>query len=621
MKPKYKPHVHYAATDEGVYFRTWTNEFVIKGQTIYQWVEQVFPYLTGERTLDELVAPLPEAQANFVRTLVHELVRRGVVIDATSDSEVPISESEQTLYKQSLLFLEDQASNGRELFRRYRDRQVLLTGSGLSFRALVRALIKMGLRAPMIAETDDAELRNWIDRWKERDAAFDPAWITAGRKDTWLREQTERPSLVVHVSDAYEEAAVGQLIDVCAELKIPALIGTQLSGLGVIGPLLDEEATTSWHCLLDRFVPLGERLVESESPIFQVMIGNVAALEAFKAITALDTLSVRDQVALIDPRELEAKHHRLWPSPLQRPGKSSAEQGMERFLQVQEAEPLRDFLGHLEEIKDDRVGVLSLLHPGDLWQLPFAHAQAVVRLPGAVDGRALAVVTGGEQIDEAMEMAVREGLTAYARFVEEQVSSVNLSIDAAWSHGRDVHEWQGRGILQALIERAGRLGTRLEEFTGVRLEANVEQSFLKMLTLRYGLQVRLFAVDLGVSSAHQVRIWCDNQWIASGIGRTRREALKAALLQALSACQLQENHPERAAAATAEPAQLPERVEQVEWVPEAESLTWQAWNSEMHEQLLFQGITVVSMPWLVDEAPLQYGVLIGQIGLEEVSAR
>ncbi len=620
MKPKCKPHVHYAATEDGVYFRTWTNEFVIKGSTIYQWVEQVLPYLTGERTLDELVAPLPEAQANFVRTLVHELVRRGVVVDASADCEVPISEQELALYRQTLLYLEDQSNDGRERFRRFRERQVLLSGAGLSFRALVRSLVKMGLRAPAIVETDDEELKRILAGWKERDESFEVTWVARGSECAWLRSQTESAPFTVHVSDSFEEAFLQQLTSACSELSLPALIGTQLIGTGVVGPLLDERATSSFDCLLDRFIPTSETSEEADSPIFALMIGNTAALEAFQAIAGLEG-NVRDQVALIDPRQLEAKHHRLWTSPRNRSEQGTHAQNLERFLQVQAAPPLREFLGELEVVKDERLGVLQALHPGDLWQIPFAHAQAIVRLPGLADGHSLAVVTCGEQIDEAMEMAAREALTAYARLVDEQQTGEVLPADAAWSHGRDVHEWQGRGLLQALAERARRGGEQLQELAADRLGASLEQTYLKMLTLRYGLQVRLFAVDLGVRSAHQVRVWCDRQWIGSGIGRTWQEALKTALLQALSACQLQENHPELQAAATAEPTLLPERIEQAERLPAAEPLSWQAWNSEVQEQLLAQGMRVVPIPWLLDAAPFEMGVLIGQIRLEEVEKR
>ncbi|TCP59064.1 hypothetical protein EV586_101263 [Tumebacillus sp. BK434] len=638
MKPKAKPHVHYAATEDGVYFRTWTNEFVIKGPTIYQWVEQVLPYLTGEKTLDELVVPLPEAQANFVRTLVGELVRRGVVVDVSADSEVPVSELEQKLYRQTILYLEDQAVNGRELFRKFRSGRVLLSGAGLSFRALVRSLIKMGLHAPVIVESGDAELDRLAEQWNSRDQALQVTWLPAGRECEWLRAQGERPDLVVHVSDWYDDAFVGQLTAVCAERNVPALVGTQLFGIGVVGPLLDASAAAGWDCLLDRFVPPGETLEAAESPVFRVMIGNVAALESFKAVTGLANLNVRDEAALIDPRLLEAKHHKLWPSPLRNKGQAAAE----RFWQVEEAAPLREFLGQLEGIKDERLGVLNLLHPGDLWQIPFAHAQAIVRLPGLAEGRPLAVIAGGEQIDEAMEMAVREALTAYARLVQEQLDETLRGADAAgssahedrdkqsggalpggldvaWSHGRDVHEWQGRGILQALARRADRAGEVLQEFTAADFGATLEQTYWKMLTLRYGLQVRLFAVDLGLESAHLVRIWQEGQWIGLGSGRTRREALKTALLQALSNCQLQENHPEQLTAATVEAAPCPVAATKLTAVPVEQIPAWKEWNGLVQEQLRQQGVRITATPWLNDAAPLEMGVLVGQIGLEEES--
>ena len=41
MKPKLKQSVHYAPTEDGVYFKTWTSEFAIKGQGLYEWIERI----------------------------------------------------------------------------------------------------------------------------------------------------------------------------------------------------------------------------------------------------------------------------------------------------------------------------------------------------------------------------------------------------------------------------------------------------------------------------------------------------------------------------------------------------------------------------------------------------
>ncbi|MGB8954240.1 MAG: hypothetical protein WCC10_02630, partial [Tumebacillaceae bacterium] len=74
-------------------------------------------------------------------------------MEATSQSNM-----EQELFLRTILYLEDQAENGRELFRTFREGRVLLTGEGQSFRTMVAALLKIGLRALVMNEPDDTQL-------------------------------------------------------------------------------------------------------------------------------------------------------------------------------------------------------------------------------------------------------------------------------------------------------------------------------------------------------------------------------------------------------------------------------------------------------------------------------
>ena len=173
---------------------------------------------------------------------------------------------------------------------KFREARVLLTGEGESFRTLVRALLKMGLRAPVIVEADDTQLRQLLQEWKEQDKELELKRVAYGRESRWLRAQTELPELVVNVSDKYKESAVNALTETCAELGIPLLVGTQLHDSEWVAQLRDGKAATGWDGLIDPFEMPSDRSEGEEAPNFHLMIGNVAALETFKRLNGLDSL-------------------------------------------------------------------------------------------------------------------------------------------------------------------------------------------------------------------------------------------------------------------------------------------------------------------------------------------
>ncbi|MGB8956649.1 MAG: hypothetical protein WCC10_14830, partial [Tumebacillaceae bacterium] len=136
----------------------------------------------------------------------------------------------------------------------------------------------------------DTQLRQLLQAWKDQDGEMELTRVAFGRASRWLLVQTQLPSLVVHVSDKYREAAVKELTDTCAELGIPALIGTQLVDSEWIAPLTEGKAATGWDGLIEPFEMPSELSEEADAPNFHRMIGNVAALETFKRLTGLEFL-------------------------------------------------------------------------------------------------------------------------------------------------------------------------------------------------------------------------------------------------------------------------------------------------------------------------------------------
>ncbi|WP_270168060.1 hypothetical protein [Paenibacillus sp. SYP-B4298] len=160
MKPKLKALVYYAPTSDGVVIRSWSDEFVLKGKNMYDWMERLVPYLNGEQTVEQLTAALSEAHKQTIEQLLQELVSRSVVVDAAADAQVKLSPRELELYKQTLLFLECQCDEGREKFRFFRKSRVLLLGRGAVHASLVRSLLRMARSSAM------AQIQRFEKLWR-----------------------------------------------------------------------------------------------------------------------------------------------------------------------------------------------------------------------------------------------------------------------------------------------------------------------------------------------------------------------------------------------------------------------------------------------------------------------
>lgn len=615
MKPKFKPQVHYAATSEGVYLRTWTNEVEIKGKNLYEWIEQIVPYLDGEKTVEELTGNLPEPQKGFVNSLIQQLFSRGIVIDATEDSQTEIGEAEARLYRQTLLFLEDASVQGRAAFRAFRERKMLLLGDGLAHKALVRSLVKMGVQTPMIERSSDPSVAAFISEWGGKDASLQAAWMEAKSEIEWLSRANVLPEMVVFASDSYDEARTQALVAACRERGISLLVAVTYGGLGLIGPVMDQVAQTSWNGFLDRLSVASDDRQASGSPVAKMLLGSTVALEAFKYLTNLHDLGVRDQVILIDPEQLASTHHKLAPIP-QLEAADDREAVLALFREKREEQAQEVFLYEMEAYKDERVGLLHTLHPGDFWQIPMALTQSIVKIPHSYGGQLVSVVTGGEMINDATEKAVREGFLAYARLIESQLNTPLPEADLwSWSHGRTYEEWVGRGILNALAEKAKREENRFTKVKAADVRLPKELPYLKMLTVRYGLDLELAVASLGAGESTLVLVLQGEQVLSEGIGRTPIEAMREALVAAMVQAQLQSNHPEMTASAleTVDRSAFVEGLELV--IAEAQTQEWTEWTEQALAALQNEGVDVLCAPWHVDKAIFEAGVLVGQIGL------
>lgn len=612
MKPKLKQTVHFAPTEDGVYFKTWTGEFAIKGKGLYQWIEQMAPYLDGNKTIEELVEPLSHEQAQFVRQLISQLDQRGVIKDATDESHVILSDQEKELYQQTILYLEEYASDGRKQFQEFRHSQWMVIGSGLSYRSCVRSVVSLGVKTLYLEATEDTTLIHWIEKWQKKDPELKVTWISSEGEEACAYQNLD---LAIYVSDRYDFERIASLIQLLGKHEVDFLIATCIENRGIVGPVITKEAPTSWYSLRDRLHQKQEAAL-SLPPTFYLMLGNLAALEAFKFTNELPDQGVVDGVVILTPDQLETKRHPLLLSPFfNKEERVDEKEWLRRFQTKSEEEDQEVFLEQIAEISDPQLGIIHPVHPGDLWQIPLLFMGATLHFPRSMNRESKQFVVGKETVSDATEQVIRDALTFYAQAIHEHEGDEDLPATSyVWENGRTFAEWQGRGALKAwsqMVKQSAQAKVLPLEISSLKIG-----SYVKMLSLRYGCNIRLIEVDLGLPSSYYVQVLDGCNILAESVGRTQAEAVEAALVQGISQMQLKNHHPDLCD--PLEPSWISDgTLEAGEWENERPVPSWQEWKAVAEVHWQEKGWELIIKPWYRDPACFEAGLLIGRIGFKE----
>lgn len=635
VKPKLKALVYYAPTSDGVVIRSWSDEFVLKGKNMYDWMERLVPYLNGEQTVEQLTAALSEAHKQTIEQLLQELVSRSVVVDAAADAQVKLSPRELELYKQTLLFLECQCDEGREKFRFFRKSRVLLLGRGAVHASLVRSLLRMGLRSPIFCDGADPEVRKIVEEWKAQDEDFLPLW-SYGKSGLYAR-----PNLVVWAGDSNMEGEAIPWMERCSREKIPLLVTSMLPGCGAVGPVMDEDSRSSWLCLQHRWgIEAKQSLTDQEKAECGKLLGNVAAMEVLKYVCRMKQSNVREQVVTVGPGKLEIQRRLLLPSPLKTGERYNEQEALALFRMRREETASVALMASIRAAVDARTGILCSLqacelHSSDLHISPLHHVEAQMRLPGA--GHDPQPFIGwGTTPEIAAEQAARQAMMAYAQSVSLQMRKLGLeaihradrcttTADVVWACGRSYAEWRGRGILASVAgeqlanerQEARRMKVQLIPWDTALAHA---QWLQQRLTQPVELTTRRLAYGIGV----EVAVWNDGVLLGQSIGRCEEEALLGALQEAISN-QQRGIAPTQARGEQAQPCTpgmetvQEQGYQSNDWDCSRDGrnlLPWTEWTADAERRLAEAGLELIMRPWLGDAALYDWGLLIGRFYLQ-----
>src|SRR2546421_7628219 len=250
MQPKLKGDTIFIPEPDGISFRNNQGSFKIKGKVIYRWVESLAPYLNGEHTLAKITAGLDSERKEMVTGLINILLSRGFLKDTSQDLPHSLSPTEREIYAAELAFNDSFCDSAAARFERFRERQVILIGSGLTMTGLVHACLKGGLRQVAVITTPECETntrryQEYLDLFHQGDSRqtlreiAGPLW-----EDEAMVQATLQPfDTIIHVSDRSMLARASILNQLCVTHKKTFLQATIVDDHAWIGPLLGPDAS------------------------------------------------------------------------------------------------------------------------------------------------------------------------------------------------------------------------------------------------------------------------------------------------------------------------------------------------------------------------------------------
>lgn len=543
MYPKLRPDVYVApAEGGGVFVAVDGKKVALKGNNVLPLLERLSPFLDGTRTLESILAPLPEDKRRFVHQVIMMLVEAAAIRDVSEDRAHVLDETLERTYATSLNYLEAQAEGARRRFLRLRDTRVAVLGGGAAGRTLATALCEAGVRQGVVAlppgDVHATLLKDNLARHAKNDVQSD-----------WRTQEVSGPnadvvrgaSLVVAFGTAEELERIQAL---CLEQGVALLPVVYAADFSTIGPVVRPGRAGCFQCARARirFSP------PNDPPSAQTwsFLGARAAVEAFQLLAELPP-ECEQGVIRINNETLNAVVRPLHPvgdCPVCR----EAGKGSTLAVDAEAREP-RELPEGFQAWINPFTGLLSSVDAEDWPQLPLSLWVA----RGQEEGPP--VLGPGKDHESAKARGVLAALTAALPEQPPEHASRGLVRGIAprellppekspqgmvWYRcaGLGFSEWVGQGLLaqacrEVLPESQG------QKLTPAELGVLDEDAgfWWKTLSLRYDLEVEAWRAAHPSLPVSVVQLLAGGQPLAKAAGRSEAEALKTAVLVALGTVQ------------------------------------------------------------------------------------
>lgn len=399
MRPQWKTDTYYIPTSDGVYLRGNANRLILKGKSLYPLLERLVPNLNGNVTLEEITGGLDADRKRMVTNLIEKLSAHHFLQDTSQDQPHTLLPSELENRAQDLAFIESFQSSAAYRFECFRNKQLLLIGSGPGFTALVQASLQCGAKQISVIVTPEDETgansrQDVLDL-----AARYASEQTAQLLDTlsWENEAEVRNTIqvydaILHFAERPMLARAQLINRLCVEQQKPLIQAMIANDYAWVGPLVCPETGACWECawrrlqanlpdqfshgaFLDQPAVSGSRsLTRPEATV----IANRVLFILFQHFTQTGSLETAGKVSAIDLATLLSENHAFLPHPhclaSQHPVAQTASRFLEQVQRLQRQDPIDQhiFLENFMACVDEKFGPFTAFDNTRFVQAPLA---------------------------------------------------------------------------------------------------------------------------------------------------------------------------------------------------------------------------------------------------------
>lgn len=452
MRPQCKADTYYVPMFDGVYLRGNNSRLTLKGKSLSALLEHLVPYLDGNVTLEELTEGLDADRKRMITDLIEKLFAHEFLKDRNQDQPHTLRPLELETYASNIAFIESFQPSAASRFEYFRNKHLLIIGSGLRFPSLVQASLQCGVKqidvmvtlegeagSPFLPDTPGLFVKYDAEQTvRLRDT---PLW----ESESEVRKAIQRYDAILHLAERPMLARAQLLNRLCVDEQKTFIQAILMDDDAWIGPLVCPEMRGCWECAwrrlqvnqMDRSDHLScyalrdQPLVSHHTPLTRVeatVIANRLLLALFQHFTQTSFTETAGKVSRIDLETCQSESHAFLPHPdclaCQHPPVPTASQFLEQIRQLQHQAPLDPdiFLENVAGCVDKRCGLFTALDSAHFVQVPLAVYKVNLANPLLRKGQPASLDAVAVSIDtrDARMRALQKACERYAANVVHQ---------------------------------------------------------------------------------------------------------------------------------------------------------------------------------------------------------
>src|SRR5258708_4598924 len=339
IRPKFKTDIYSIPVPDGVYLRGNNSRLMLKGKSLCPLLEHLIPHLNGNATLEELTRGLDTERKRMVTNLIEKLFAHQFLKDISQDRPHTLLPEELGTYASNLAFIESFQTSAAYRFECFRNKQLLIIGSGLGFTSLVQASLQCGVRQINAIVTPEGEMgsssrQDILDLFASCDSEQTVQLINAPRWDNEaeVRNTIQVYDAVLHISEQPMLARAQLLNRLCVEEQKTFIQAILVGDHAWIGPLVCSESEGCWECAWRRLQANRTNLLEklshyefhdqlqaSNSRFLALpkmtMIANRLIFALFKYFTQTGSPETKSQLSVLHLETGLSENHAFLPHP------------------------------------------------------------------------------------------------------------------------------------------------------------------------------------------------------------------------------------------------------------------------------------------------------------------